>query len=267
MVDMAKLSLYIADVSEEFITNVLASVAHATAIRVVGFARDGLTALEQIRALQPNILLTDIQLPDLDGLELLRQVRLLNHPPVCIACTRFYTDVALDAAMQCGASYFLYKPIDYPRLPRIISSCWEFCRVASAKAPAPVTAADRLNNLRLRGLLNEIGFPIRRSGSLYVIESMHRLRNDPMLLRNLSKGLYAELADAFDTTSACIERGLRSAIATAYEHGTLSEVFPSRPSNRVFIQYILETLEADFDRVPPEEHAAPDASVGAHFGL
>ena len=250
---MPKLSLYIADVSEEFILNVLASVGRTPSIRVVGFARDGLTALEQIQALHPNVLLTDVQLPGLDGLDLMRRTRQLRQPPLCIACTRFYADIALDAALQCGAAYFVFKPISFERLPGIITSCWEIRRSASKKAPAS-GRADQINIGRIRDMLNDMGFPIRRSGSLFVIESMFRLHMDPGLLRNLSKGLYAELASTFDTTPACIERSLRSAIAYAYEHGGLSEIFPQRPSNRAFIQYILNAFDmeteptADFER-------------------
>ena len=68
---------------------------------------------------------------------------------------------------------------------------------------------------RLRKLLDELDFPIRLCGSLYVVEAMLQLKEDPGLLRNLSKGLYAVLAEKQHSTPVAVERALRNAIAAA----------------------------------------------------
>lgn len=241
---MAKLSLYIADVDESFVVGVLEAVAHAPSVQVVGYARDGCTALRQIQALHPNVVLSDVQLPGMDGIALIQQVCRMNRPPLCIACTRFYSDTALEAARQFGAAYFLYKPIDFGRLPGIVTRCWETCRRnAAQERPERAGGAQRLAIGQLREMLMELGFPVRRNGSLYAVEAMLRLQDDPMLLKNLSKGLYAALAEGLQTTPSGIERSLRSAIASAYERGALSEAFPARPSNRAFIEYLQRRME------------------------
>ena len=249
---MATLSLYIADVDDNFVTNVLAAVARTPSVRVVGYAQDGCTALREIQSLRPNIVLTDIQLPGLDGINLIRQVTGMRRPPLCIACTRFYADVALDAARHFGAGWFIYKPIDFARLPGIITGCWEArCRCAPEK-PRAHTAGERYVNVaHLRDVLINLGFPVRRNGSLYLVEALLRIQSDPHLMKNLSKGLYAELASILQTTPSGVERSLRSAIACAYERGALSEAFPARPSNRAFIEYLRHQLAEDEDSFPP----------------
>jgi len=46
-----------------------------------------------------------------------------------------------------------------------------------------------------------------------------------------------------DTTVSRIERSMRSAIAIAYDRGTLSQCFDHRPSNREFIEYLMNAVD------------------------
>lgn len=244
MVLVNRISLYIADADALFITSVISALSHSERIRIVGFSRDGSTALSQIKALRPNILLTDVQLPVLDGIELMRLANRLKHPPLCIACTRFYSDAVLDAAQSNGAFYCLYKPIHFNGLPSVIDNCWD-TRMRARKAAEPTGGRNDPNLAhasRARAMLVELGFPMRVSGTLYLLEAMLRLQSDPMLLKNLSKGLYADLAEALHSTPVAVERSLRGAIAAAWACGSLSGVFPGKPTNRCFIEYLQRRL-------------------------
>ena len=252
---MSKLSLYIADVDDAFIVNVMNVISHSEHIRVAGYARDGRTALEQINALRPNVLLTDVQLPCIDGIDLMRRAQGVRHPPLCIASTRFYSDTLLEAAQMCGAAYCLYKPIQYSRLPGIIHSCWETRRHSAGPGQRETAAAaTRFSVNLLREKLTAWGFPIRMNGSLYIIESLLQLRRDPLLLNNLSKGLYPRLAEQLQSTPAGVERALRGAIAHAYDRGSLSIIFPERPTNRAFLAHVLQELD-DVPGASPAESA------------
>ena len=46
-----------------------------------------------------------------------------------------------------------------------------------------------------------------------------------------------------DTTASSVERSMRTAIAIAYERGSLSRRFPHRPSNREFLEYLMSAVE------------------------
>lgn len=76
----------------------------------VGFAHDGAGALEQIRNAPPDIVITEILVPNLDGLALCRQLKTnpLTHD---IAVLVFSILAARDRAREAGADAFLLKPL------------------------------------------------------------------------------------------------------------------------------------------------------------
>ena len=199
-------------------------------------------ALEILNRLKIDVLLTDIQLPGLDGIALLKETRRLQRSPSVIICTRFYSGASMEWAFRYGACYFLCKPVDYERLPELIVDC---ARADGASREERVDRDDtRAEGVALRALLNQLGISPRLSGGVYLVESVSSLRKNQLLLRNLSRGLYAEVADRLNTTVPRVERSLRSAIASGYDRGAMKDVFSSRPTNREFIEYLLKAVDA-----------------------
>jgi DNA-binding NarL/FixJ family response regulator len=80
-------------------------------IEVVGEAGDGREALEQARALQPDVVLMDIRMPELDGLEATRQLVSADGAPRVLILTTFDLDEYVYEAMKAGASGFLLKEV------------------------------------------------------------------------------------------------------------------------------------------------------------
>ena len=80
---------------------------------VVGEAHSGTQALEQVQRLRPDLVLLDIYLPDLSGLEVIRRLR-LNETPVDVIAVTAAKDVrTLRAAMQGGVVHYIVKPFLY----------------------------------------------------------------------------------------------------------------------------------------------------------
>jgi DNA-binding NarL/FixJ family response regulator len=77
-------------------------------IEVVGEAADGHQAVELSRRLRPEVILMDVEMPGMDGLEATRRVTAEDGPSVLILTT-FDRDDYLFAALQAGASGFLLK--------------------------------------------------------------------------------------------------------------------------------------------------------------
>ncbi|HEX2679372.1 MAG TPA: response regulator, partial [Polyangiales bacterium] len=67
-----------------FARKVLRETLSAAQIEVVGFARDGLEALEQIATLSPDVVTLDLMMPNLDGLGVLRGLPKENPPRVVV---------------------------------------------------------------------------------------------------------------------------------------------------------------------------------------
>ncbi|MFW7414845.1 response regulator [Demequina sp. SO4-18] len=76
---------------------------------VVGEAGDGTTAVGQVRALHPDVVLMDVRMPGLDGIEATRQI-VAEHPDTrVIVLTTFDLDEYAFGALRAGASGFLLK--------------------------------------------------------------------------------------------------------------------------------------------------------------
>jgi DNA-binding NarL/FixJ family response regulator len=76
---------------------------------VAGEAANGLDAVEQAAALGPDVVLMDLELPGLDGVEAIRRVRERAPAAAVIVLTAFDTDERIIAAVQAGAQGYLLK--------------------------------------------------------------------------------------------------------------------------------------------------------------
>ena len=76
---------------------------------VVGTARNGREALELVRRLTPDVLLTDIEMPEMTGLELAAAVRDEPRPPRVVILTTFARPGYLRRALEAGASGYVLK--------------------------------------------------------------------------------------------------------------------------------------------------------------
>ena len=91
------------------IHNVLRDVADAA---VVGSAKNGVEALEKIEQLEPDLLTLDVQMPDMDGIQVLREIKRQRHRPKAIMVSSYTSagaQLTTDALME-GAFDFILKP-------------------------------------------------------------------------------------------------------------------------------------------------------------
>lgn len=78
-------------------------------------------ALEALERFGPEIVLLDVRMPGVSGLELLKRIRSTPLPPRVIMVTATDTSDILDEAMDNGAEGYLCKPIDLNQLARLIA--------------------------------------------------------------------------------------------------------------------------------------------------
>ncbi|HEY8243239.1 MAG TPA: response regulator, partial [Casimicrobiaceae bacterium] len=83
-------------------------------IAVVGEAANGREALDMMQSAPPDLVLTDIHMPDMDGIELARHLLKLPRPPVVVFTTA-YQEHALEA-FEVHAIDYLVKPVRVQRL-------------------------------------------------------------------------------------------------------------------------------------------------------
>lgn len=92
----------------------LSDIAGELAVNVVGEAENGLAALEMLNAQMVDVVLTDIRMPRMDGIELAEHLGGLEHPPAVIFATT-YDNYAVQA-FDLNAIDYLLKPVRSQRL-------------------------------------------------------------------------------------------------------------------------------------------------------
>ncbi len=76
---------------------------------VIGEAGTGIEAVERVSALQPDVLLLDLEMPEIDGVEVLRQLQAKDIATRVVVFTAFDTDDRILQAVQAGAQGYLLK--------------------------------------------------------------------------------------------------------------------------------------------------------------
>src|SRR6202167_497510 len=87
-------------------------------VEIVGEADDGISALEQIVSRRPDLVLLDLQMPGMGGLDVVRKIRGGARLPAIVIVTA-YDKYALEA-FEAGAVDYLLKPIGQERLAEAI---------------------------------------------------------------------------------------------------------------------------------------------------
>ena len=78
---------------------------------VIGEAGDGAETVKQTKALRPDVLLLDLEMPEMDGVEALRQVRQVAPDTRVLVFTAYDSDERILAAVQAGAQGYLLKGV------------------------------------------------------------------------------------------------------------------------------------------------------------
>ncbi len=106
----APLRVYLAD-DQELVRSGFRLILESNGIEVVGEAGDGLTAVEEAARLRPDVVLMDIRMPHLDGLEATRRLAGpdVADPIPVVVVTTFDLDEYVYTALRNGASGFLLK--------------------------------------------------------------------------------------------------------------------------------------------------------------
>jgi DNA-binding NarL/FixJ family response regulator len=99
----------IADDQELVRTGFRVILSAEPAIEVVGEAADGRETIEAVRRLRPEVVLMDIRMPNLDGIEATRRITAGHHSPRVLILTTFDLDEYVYQALRAGASGFLLK--------------------------------------------------------------------------------------------------------------------------------------------------------------
>jgi DNA-binding NarL/FixJ family response regulator len=89
-------------------------------MEVVGEAGDGAEAVELVERLEPDVVLMDVRMPDMDGIEATRRIAATGSSARIVILTTYDVDEYVFAALRAGASGFLLKDVRPPELTEAI---------------------------------------------------------------------------------------------------------------------------------------------------
>ena len=243
-------TVLLADANEEFRTMLQEAIEQAGEFIVAASTGDGREALRLIEERRPDLLLTDVALPGLDGLGLLKTLKDQGDPaPKTIIVSAFCGHQTLADAEKLGVCYYLPKPCEPASLLERMHGIFE----------NPTSPDLRVHALRntVPAVIHEIGVPAHIKGYQYLREAIIIAINDMEVINAVTKVLYPAVAKRFGTTPSRVERAIRHAIEVAWDRGdleTLQKYFgytvsntKGKPTNSEFIAMIADRLMLNGD--------------------
>ena len=111
---MAKNILIVDDAA--FMRMMIKDILTKNGYNVVGEAENGLKAVEKYTELKPDLVLMDITMPDMDGIQALKKIKELDPNANIIMCSAMGQQAMVIEAIQSGAKDFIVKPFQAERV-------------------------------------------------------------------------------------------------------------------------------------------------------
>ena len=265
-----KITIIIADDNKEFAMTLLNFLEGQEDMEVIGVAKDGKEAYEMILNVEPDIVLLDVIMPNVDGLGVLEKIQSssMTKKPMCIMLSAVGQDKITQKAIALGAQYYVIKPIDIEILARRIRELKHY-QVAPAiesiinrevkSQYIEILPEKRKDEKSLEALvtniIHEVGVPAHIKGYQYLREAIIMVVTNIDVINQITKQLYPEIAKTFKTTPSRVERAIRHAIEVAWGRGQIEVVenifgytvnaAKGKPTNSEFIAMIADKLRLE----------------------
>jgi two-component system response regulator (stage 0 sporulation protein A) len=208
-------------------------------------------------------------MPHLDGLGVLERVNNssnLNKKPICIMLSAVGQDKITQKAISLGAEYYVVKPFDIELLIQRIreiknfrpNNSNNFMVKEQKKTPYVNVVSSKVeDNLEalVTNIIHGVGVPAHIKGYQYLREAIIMVVNDIDVINQITKSLYPQIAQKFNTTPSRVERAIRHAIEVAWGRGEVElteNIFgytvsasKGKPTNSEFIAMIADKLRLE----------------------
>ena len=226
-----KITVLIADDNQEFSKTLATYLGNEEDMEIVGIAKDGIEAVQQVEELSPDVAIIDVIMPHLDGLGVLERIsNNIRRMPICIMLSAVGQDKITQKAVALGADYYVVKPFDIELLIKRIREIKNFkptpnnnfiAKESSRQYIQINTERKDSDNLEamVTNIIHEVGVPAHIKGYQYLREAIMMVVNDIDVINQITKSLYPQIAQRFETTPSRVERAIRHAIEVAWGRG------------------------------------------------
>ncbi len=247
-----KIKVLLADTNEDFRELLGKQIDAEPDLETIGAAENGEQALQLVRELDPDVLVTDVILPRMDGLAVLQRLQSSGSRTRAVVVSGFYTQQVLAQTSELGAAFFLPKPCSIELLLNRIRQATQPRPAQFPPFPLQETPPEPSLEAQVTEIIHEIGVPAHIKGYQYLREAIILTINDMEIINAVTKALYPSVAKRFNTTPSRVERAIRHAIEVAWDRGdieVLQKYFgytvsnaKGKPTNSEFIAMIADAL-------------------------
>ena len=209
-------------------------------IKIVNHAYNGLDAIKVIEENKDNfdVLLLDLIMPKKDGIYVLEQLKKKKIDKPVIVGTSFNADETIARVSKFNPKHFILKPFDMFDLENKILDAVSFKLDKTSK----VNVYHNNLEISVTKLLHGLGVIL--------------MYEKPDIVGAITKELYPEIANKYDTTVSRVERAIRHAIEVSWNRGDIDlmeEIFGhsvdydrAKPTNSEFIVTVSDKLRLEF---------------------
>lgn len=181
---------------------------------------DGITAISFIERNRPDVMLLDLVMPNVDGMEVLRALSEKNLDTNVIAMSLPIGDEFITGALRAGAKYYMTKPVNVNALRNRITDLFQ----EKTSTVVPRIKLNKSLDERLANIFITVGIPAHIKGYQFLREAIKMAIENPDIINSITKRLYPDVADKFDTTASKVERAIRHAIEVAWNKGKIENI-------------------------------------------
>ena len=211
---------------------------------------DGIKTIEN-KINEYDVIILDLIMPKKDGLFVLEEMKNKKINKPVIVSTSYNSDEMIRKVSEYGVTYFLLKPYDLCDLEkRILETVNE-----ETKENKNINIYHNNLQISVTKILHELGVPSHIKGYHYIREGIILIYNNPKLIGGITKELYPEISNKFNTTVSRVERAIRHAIEVSWNRGDwnlMDEIFghsvdvdKAKPTNSEFIVTVADKLRLE----------------------
>ena len=249
-----KIKVFLADDNNFFINILKEFLSNQEDIEVIGMAEDGRDAYEGITTLNPEVVIMDMVMPYLDGIEILEKFKSEKGKkrPIFIVLSGVRREEIIERAMNLGANYYITKPFDLAVLANRVRELYNENKKMDDSNGNKIYKKNASLQERVTNIMCLLGVPAHIKGYRYLRDAIIMVIENYDVLDAVTRLLYPTIAQKHKTTPSRVERAIRHAIEVSCQRGQIEfmeEIFgytinsgKGKPTNSEFVAMIADKL-------------------------
>lgn len=255
-----RISVLIADDNKELASELSNHINGESDMSTASVAYNGKEAYELILETQPDVVILDLVMPELDGIGVLKRIQnsALAKRPKIIVYSVSTAAINMATSVSPYVDYCLLKPQNCERVCEVIRDLISVPKtsVIPISQNDIISTSSKSDEVDLETVvtdfIHELGVPAHIKGYQYIRSAIMMVVENMDLLNFITKQLYPEIAKSYNTTASRVERAIRHSIEVAWSRGKpeiMNEIFgytihtgKGKPTNSEFIAMVADRI-------------------------